>query len=138
MIKGVGGISEVSTNLGSANFSDGFNASTESINKTDSVVKQVQQSAQTKENDTTSSDNKNRQTQLNEENVNEMTENLNEFAKEMNYGIEFNYYKDLDRLVLKVVDKETKETIKQMPPEEMLDTLKNLREWIGVFLDKKA
>lgn len=138
MIKGVGGISEVSTNLGSANFSDGSNVGTESVSKTNSIVKQVQQSTQTKESDVTNSENKDQKSKLNEENVNEMTENLNEFAKEMNYGIEFNYYKDLDRLVLKVVDKETKETIKQMPPEEMLDTLKNLREWIGVFLDKKA
>ena len=58
--------------------------------------------------------------------------------KKMNYDIEFSYYKDLDRLVMKVVDRKTQETIKQMPPEEMLDTLTNLREWIGVFLDKKA
>ena len=75
---------------------------------------------------------------LTEENVEEMSGALNDFMKKMNYDIEFSYYKDLDRLIMKVVDKKTDETIRQMPPEDMLKTLSSLREWIGVFLDKKA
>ncbi len=81
---------------------------------------------------------KTKEEKLTEKNVDEMTGELNDLMEKMNYDLKFSYYKDLDRLVMKVVDRKTQETIKQMPPEEMLETLTNLKEWIGVFLDKNA
>ncbi len=81
---------------------------------------------------------KTKEEKLTEKNVDEMTGALNDLMEKMNYDLKFSYYKDLDRLVMKVVDRKTQETIKQMPPEEMLETLTNLKEWIGVFLDKNA
>lgn len=75
---------------------------------------------------------------LTEEDVGELSDALNQFMEKMHYDIRFNYRKELGRLTMKVVDQKTDEVIKEFPPEEMVDTLINIKEWIGVFLDKKA
>ena len=35
-------------------------------------------------------------------------------------------------------DKQTKEGIKEFPPEKILEAMEKTREWIGFILDKKA
>lgn len=81
---------------------------------------------------------KNGQKNLTEEDVSELSDALNKFMDKMHYDIRFNYRKELGRLTMKVVDQKTDEVIKEFPPEEMVDTLINIKEWIGVFLDKRA
>lgn len=75
---------------------------------------------------------------LEEEDVEELSGALNDFMKKMNYDLHFDYRKELGRLTMKMVDRKTDEVIKEFPPEEMVNTLINIKEWIGVFLDKKV
>ena len=68
----------------------------------------------------------------------EMTEALNDFMDKLNCNIQFKYHEKLDLLTIQMINKKTKEVIKEFPPEEILKTMEKTQEWIGIFLDKKA
>ena len=50
-------------------------------------------------------------------------------------GCEFSYHEETKRVSIKVVDQDTKEVIREIPPEESLDRVQKLRELAGVLVD---
>ncbi len=75
---------------------------------------------------------------MDEETVSSMTNELNELMDKINCDLEFKWNKEVDLMTVTMVDKKTKETIKQFPPEDMIKNMINAKEWIGAFLDKNA
>ena len=75
---------------------------------------------------------------LDEKTVDYMTKELNELMGKINCNLQFTYHKDVDVMSVKMINKETKEVIKEFPPEEMVESIAKAREWIGAFLDKSA
>ena len=75
---------------------------------------------------------------LSKNDVSSITQVLNELMSQMNCDLEFKYYEKLDRLSIKMVNPKTQKVIKEFPPEDMLKTMIKTKEWLGVFLDKKA
>ena len=75
---------------------------------------------------------------LNEEFVSNMTKELNELMKKINCDLEFHYNKEVDIMSVKMVNKTTKEVIREYPPEDMVKGLIRAQEWLGAFLDKNA
>jgi len=73
---------------------------------------------------------------LDEESVDFMTQELNKLMSEINCNIEFTYHKDANMMSVKMVDKETQEVIKELPPEEMIENMMKAKDWLGAFLDK--
>ena len=51
------------------------------------------------------------------------------------YSVRFEKNQDLDQLVVKVVDTETDEVIREVPPEELLGVRANLKELRGKIVD---
>ncbi|WAG12660.1 flagellar protein FlaG [Aeromonas dhakensis] len=75
-------------------------------------------------------------------------QNLQEFSKLQGWTVNFSVEKDLDQVVIKVVDAETKSMIRQIPSEELLaisKRIKDLREGdvsgggsrVGLLLDNE-
>ena len=52
-------------------------------------------------------------------------------------GCEFSYHEETKRVSIKVVDQDTKEVIREIPPEESLDMLQKLLELAGVLVDER-
>ena len=73
---------------------------------------------------------------MSEESVSEMTETFNELMDKINCNIEFSYNKEVDMLNVKMIDKETKEVIKEFPPEEMIENMIKAKDWLGAFIDR--
>ena len=73
---------------------------------------------------------------LDEESVDFMTKELNELMSKINCNIEFTYHQDAGMMSVKMVDKETQEVIKELPPEEMIENMVKAKDWLGAFLDK--
>ena len=73
---------------------------------------------------------------MSEEAVSNMTETFNELMDKINCDVEFNYNKKANMFNVKMVDKETKEVIKEFPPEEMIENMIKAKEWLGAFIDK--
>ena len=75
---------------------------------------------------------------INEDFVSEMTKELNELMSKLNCNLEFQYHKEVNVMSVKMIDKKTKEVIKEYPPEEMVEGMIKAQEWLGAFLDRNA
>ena len=65
-------------------------------------------------------------------------EALKELAKkETNIQSEFGIHEKTNRITVKLVDKETKEVIKELPPEKTLDMIAKVWEYAGLIVDEK-
>ena len=68
--------------------------------------------------------------------LNKIKQATNEVLAQINIQLDFTLDKDLNRVVVKVINKETGKVIRQIPPEEMLKIAKRMEEMSGVLLDK--
>ncbi|MDF2537030.1 MAG: hypothetical protein K0S76_51 [Herbinix sp.] len=50
---------------------------------------------------------------------------------------EFKYYEDINRVAIKVIDSDTEEVIREIPPEETLELVQKLWEFAGLLFDEK-
>ena len=65
-------------------------------------------------------------------------EALKELAKkETNIQSEFGIHEKTNRITVKLVDKTTKEVIKELPPEKTLDMIAKVWEYAGLLVDEK-
>lgn len=120
---------KVTVNKSAAEFTEGaaLNQSVV-IDKTTPVVTQVTEGG--KQNGS-----KQNNTPAQNEQLRKAVEQLN---KKMNnseavYGI----HEGTNRITIKIVDKETKETIKELPPEKTLDMIVKVWELAGMLVDEK-
>ena len=63
---------------------------------------------------------------------------INRFLRESRSSVRFSIDEDLERIIVKVVDGETGETIRQYPPSEIIGVMKRLKEMRGVLFDGKG
>ncbi len=63
----------------------------------------------------------------------ELTKSIDHSNEEAVFGI----HKGTNRVTIKIVDKETKETIKELPPEKTLDMIAKLWEAAGLMVDER-
>jgi flagellar protein FlaG len=54
------------------------------------------------------------------------------------YSLSFRFEKELNRVVVKVIDPETGEVVREVPPESVIETMKQLRETAGRLVDEEA
>ncbi|NRA54661.1 MAG: flagellar protein FlaG [Gammaproteobacteria bacterium] len=78
------------------------------------------------------------QATLQREQLENMAQKLQEFVGSLNKGLEFSVDKDSGRDVIKVIDRDSQEVIRQYPSEEVLDLIANLSDAAGNFVNSKA
>ena len=49
----------------------------------------------------------------------------------------FGFHNDTNRVTIKIVDKDTKKVIKELPPEKTLDMIAKVWEMAGILVDEK-
>lgn len=76
--------------------------------------------------------------QTSEEQIKSAVKDLNIALKSLNVKREFEVNKDIDRVVVTLMDSEKKEVIRQIPSEEAIKLSKNIREMIGLLFDSKS
>ncbi len=72
------------------------------------------------------------------EQLEKVAQQLQDFVGEMNRGLEFSVDKDSGRDVIKVIDKNSGDLVKQYPSEEVLTLVAKLSEMVGGFIDAKV
>ncbi len=78
------------------------------------------------------------QASSNKKNSEEAIQELKNTLEEIKHNrLEFSVHEDTGRTVVKIIDQDTGEVIKQLPPEELLDLAEKLKEMSGVLFDKK-
>lgn len=74
--------------------------------------------------------------QLNEKALKQRISEINSKLNN-NTVAEFGYHDETNRVTIKIVDKDTKETIKEIPPEKTLDLIVKAWELAGILVDEK-
>jgi flagellar protein FlaG len=71
-------------------------------------------------------------------NAGEAIDRITSVAKLFNRKIRFEVEKDLDIMIVKVIDSETEEVIRQIPSEELVELSKNARDLKGLLINKEG
>lgn len=79
--------------------------------------------------------NSNAQSQSGNENLKKTIEQINK--KAANSEAVFGIHEETNRVTIKIVDKQTKEVIKEFPPEKTLDMIAKAWELAGIMVDEK-
>ncbi len=76
----------------------------------------------------------------NKEEVHQAIEVANDIMNLSNFHLEFQLHEDSGRFQVRVIDNQSKETIKEIPPDYMLDLTARLKEMInqalGILVDE--
>lgn len=89
----------------------------------------------TKESGEQQGSNQETQSRANAENIKKAVEQINK--KSSNSEAIFGIHEKTNRVTIKIVDKTTKEVIKEFPPEETLDMIAKAWELAGIMVDEK-
>lgn len=73
----------------------------------------------------------------NQEEIKEAIEKINLDERFRRTGCEFTYHEISNRVSITLYDKETKEVVKEIPPEETIKMLDKLYELAGLVIDEK-
>lgn len=101
----------------------------EQVDKTTSVVENAQGKGQSDN----SEQGKEQQTSL--EQIRKAVEKLNKNLS--NSEAVFGIHEDTNRVTIKIVDKNTKEVLKELPPEKTLDMIAKVWELAGILIDER-
>lgn len=78
------------------------------------------------------------QSELSSEELNEAVSELNELAQSIRRELRFSVDDNSGRAVIEVYDANTEELIRQIPPEQVLNVLRHLKEFDSGLLQEKA
>ncbi len=73
-----------------------------------------------------------------EEKVKESVKDINDIVDKVKEGLSFKMHDKTDTLMVQVVDIKTREVIKELPPEEILDLSARIQEMVGILIDEKV
>lgn len=66
-----------------------------------------------------------------------MIEEMNKKINNSNEVAMFGIHEETNRIMIKIMDKDTKEVIKEFPPEKTLDMIAKLWEMAGILVDER-
>lgn len=75
---------------------------------------------------------------LNRDEAEQVTDKMNKLMQLINTDLQFSLHEKTKRLIVQMVDKRDGTVLKEFPPHELLDTIANIQEYVGMLLDKKA
>lgn len=74
----------------------------------------------------------------NDQDITRILERVKKALKESNTIVELEWNKEIDRVVMKVIDSSTGEIVKQIPPQNVIDREVEFMRLIGLLFDHKA
>lgn len=75
--------------------------------------------------------------QLNKEELLEAVDELNTFLEPVRRNLKFELHEKLERYYVMVIDSNTSEVIKEIPPKKILDMHAAMMEFMGLLVDRK-
>jgi len=73
-----------------------------------------------------------------QEPLDEVVSDLNNLVRDLQRELQFSVDEDSGSTVIKVVDRETDEVVRQIPSEELMNLRKRLEKAAGVFFEDSA
>ncbi len=72
-----------------------------------------------------------------EKQIKDAISRANSKMKNQRTRCEFSYHEETKRVSIKILDKETQEVIKEIPPEETLEMIEKMWELAGILIDER-
>lgn len=72
-----------------------------------------------------------------EKQIRDVISRANNKMKNHRTRFEFNYHEETKRVSIKVIDKDTEEIIREIPPEETLEMIERMWELAGILVDER-
>jgi flagellar protein FlaG len=64
-------------------------------------------------------------------------ESLNKFIQTTSTHLRFTFHEELNEYYVQIVDDQTNEVIREVPPKKILDMVAKMHEMIGLLIDEK-
>lgn len=71
------------------------------------------------------------------EEAKELVENLNRFLRPVESAIKFVFHDKLNEYYITIIDSNTEEIIREIPPKKLLDVYAAMAEFMGLIVDEK-
>lgn len=126
-------VTKVTTEENSSEYNPANVKAADKIDQTTTVVENAKGKDQ---NDTSSNPNGELQQQITNEQIKKAVEKLNKSMISHSEAV-FGIHEATNRITIKIVDKDTKEVIKELPPEKTLDMIAKVWEMAGILVDEK-
>ncbi|WP_313468926.1 flagellar protein FlaG [Carnobacterium sp.] len=75
--------------------------------------------------------------EITKEELEQTVEKANQYLLGLKTQFDFKVHEGTGRTVVRLVDKQTKEVVKEIPPEKMLDVLASIWDTAGILVDRK-
>lgn len=75
---------------------------------------------------------------LDRKDVENMVDSIDEFTNNLQSKLKFSIHDDTNEIVVKIINRETGETIKQIPPEELLKIHANMKKPTGLLFHQSV
>lgn len=70
-------------------------------------------------------------------NVQEVVKKMNEMLEINNNSSKFIFHEGLERYYVSIVNRETEEVVKEIPPKKLLDAFYEMQKMLGMIVDEK-
>ncbi|PID23317.1 flagellar protein FlaG [Sporosarcina sp. P7] len=77
------------------------------------------------------------QVKLSKSEAKELTNGMNKFLESANVQLRFKFHEQLNEYYVTIVDPETEEVVREIPPKKLLDIHAAMRDFIGLLIDHK-
>ena len=82
-------------------------------------------------------DNKQKEAEVSEGHIKSEISKANSRLKSHNIKCEFGYHQETNRVTIKIMDKDTSEVIREIPPEKTLEMIQKMWELAGILIDER-
>lgn len=65
-------------------------------------------------------------------------EAMNDLSVFRERSLAFEQHETLNRTIVKIIDRETEEIVREIPPEKFLDMISSMLEFAGIIIDEKV
>lgn len=74
---------------------------------------------------------------INKDELNNVLTKMNDFLEPVRRNVKFELHEKLEKYYVTVIDSNTKEVIKEIPPKKMLDMYAEMADFMGLLIDKQ-
>ncbi|WP_027965385.1 flagellar protein FlaG [Halalkalibacillus halophilus] len=79
----------------------------------------------------------NQSNELSKEQAMNLVEEINVVLEPANTSVKFEFHEKLERYYISVIDRDSEEIVKEIPPEKLLDVHAAMAEYMGFIVDEK-
>jgi flagellar protein FlaG len=74
---------------------------------------------------------------ISKEKIEEIVQGINEFLQPSQTSLKFELHDELKEYYVQIIDEQTKEVVREIPPKKLLDMYATMMKFVGLIVDKK-